>query len=208
MIISSTVDSQPYIQDSRFRTAGWLAILSMIVLPMEIVTAILYSSGPVLKPLFFIYLPVIVIKVGSTVYVLVQFKRLLNERYQMHRADGIISILIVLEILVGVKDIIFKTIMGLPPIEELMGIMDLAVGLLSVFLFGIIQIFLGVFLLEVRDDPSGLLRVYAILFIVASSCAITIILLPIALLIHFALCVILCIIFFRAAASEPQVEFV
>lgn len=208
MIISSTVDLPPYIQDSRFKTAGWLSILSIVFSAMVIATGVLYSSGPVFKPMFFIYLPVLAVSVCSQIYVLIQFKRLLNERYQMYRANGIISTLVVIHIVIAVKDIIFNTFMGLPHIEAFMGIANLVVGIISIILVGIIQIVLGVYVLGVRDDPSGLLRIYSILYIVASCCLVTILLIPIALLLHFALCVILGIIFFKAAEDEPQVEFV
>jgi hypothetical protein len=208
MIISSTVTSQSSIQDSRFKTAGWLSILGLILLLPEIVIMALYSSNLIFKPLFLLYFPLVAIATGFTVFVLIQFKRLLKERYDMHKADGIITFLIVINIVIAAKDIILKTLMGLPHIEAFMGILDLVVGVLSLLLIGIIQIILGVYLLSVRDDPSGLFRIYAILYIVASACLLTIILIPIALLLHLVDSVILAILFFRAAETETMVEFV
>jgi hypothetical protein len=69
-------------------------------------------------------------------------------------------------------------------------------------------IYIKEFRIDKSEDTSGLFRIYAILYIIASSCMATVILFPIAMLPGLVATVILAILFFRAAEAEPQVEFV
>jgi hypothetical protein len=207
MIISSTVDSPQYAPDTRFRTAGWLSILGIFVTCVDVVITIISLSNPILKPLYLVRIPLIILRVSFEVYVLVQLKRLLNERHDIHEANVIITGMIVLDIVWGVDVITIFPFVGLPPLE-LLGILHNVVAVLLFVTLGILGIVLGVYLLGVREDPSGLFRIYAILCIVESSCIVTVILLPIGLLLSMVEAVILAILFFRAAEAEPQVEFV
>ena len=208
MIISSTVDSSPYAPDARFRTAGWLSILGILVTCFDVVITMISLSSPNLKPLYLVRIPLITLRVGFEVYVFVQLKRLLNERYDIREADGIITGMIVLDIVWGVDAMMIFPFVGLPPLGFLGILHNIVAVLLFLTIYGILGIFLGVYLLRVREDPSGLLRIYAILCIIASSCMATVLLSPIAILLFLVEAVILAILFFRAAETEPQVEFV
>jgi len=208
MIISSTMDSPQYAPDTDFRTAGWLIILGMFVTFVDVVITIISLSNPNLKPLYLVRIPLITLRVGFEVYVFVQLKRLLNERYAIHEANGIITGMIVLDIVWGVDAMIIFPFVGLPPVEFLGILHTVIAALLFLTLFGVLGIMLGVYLLRVREDPSGLFRIFAILYIVTSSCMATVILSPIAMLPGLVASVILAILFFRAAEAEPQVEFV
>ena len=208
MIISSTVDSPQYAPDAGFRTAGWLIILGMFVTFVDVVIAIMSLSNPSLKPLYLVRVPLITLRVGFEVYVFVQFKRLLNERYDIRAANGIITGMIVLDIVWGVDAMMIFPFVGLPPTGFLAILHNVIAALLFLTLFGVLGIVLGVHLLKVRQDTSGLFRVFAILYIVTSSCMATVILSPLAMLPGLAASVILAILFFRAAEAEPQVEFV
>ena len=91
MIISSTVNS-PLVLDSQFKTAGWFAIFAtLLALPLWII-ALLYLN---LRPLLLIYTPLAVAGNVFWIYVLVQFKRFLNERYDVHRLNAIIIFYII-----------------------------------------------------------------------------------------------------------------
>lgn len=205
MIISSTVNSQPLVSDSQFKTAGWCAIFAMLfAIPLWII-GFLYLN---LRPLLFIYIPLVVAGNVFWVYVLVQFKRLLNERYDFHSLNAIIIAQIVINLTLCVEDILVKIIMGVFTPVAFLGILQLGFFVLAYFLLGILGIVAGIRLLEIREDPSRLLRTLAIITIVSSFCFVSIILLPIGYLIGLANSVILAIIFFRAADVETQVEFV
>ena len=115
MIISSTVDSPQYAPDTGFRTAGWLTIIGIFVAGVDAVIAIMSLSNPSLKPLYLVRIPLIILRVSFGVYVFVQLKRLLNERYDTHEANGIITGMIVLDIAWGADVITIFPFVGLPP---------------------------------------------------------------------------------------------
>jgi hypothetical protein len=208
MIVSSTVESPQYAPDTGFRTAGWLTIIGIFVAGVDAVIAIMSLTDPSLKPLYLVRIPLIILRVSFGVFVFVQLKRLLNERYDIREANGIITGMIVLYIAWGVDAMMIFPFVGLPPTGFLAILHNVIAALLFLTLFGILGIILGVYLLKVREDTSGLFRIFAILYIVASSCMATVILSLVAILPGLAASVILAILFFRAAEAEPQVEFV
>ena len=208
MIVSSTVESPQYAPDTGFRTAGWLTIIGIFVAGVDAVIAIMSLTDPSLKPLYLVRIPLIILRVSFGVFVFVQLKRLLNERYDIREANGIITGMIVLYIAWGVDAMMIFPFVGLPPTGFLAILHNVIAALLFLTLFGILGIILGVYLLKVREDTSGLLRIFAILYIVTSSCMATVILSLVAILPGLAASVILAILFFRAAEAEPQVEFV
>lgn len=208
MIVSSTVESPQYAPDTGFRTAGWMTIIGIFVAGVDAVIAIMSLTNPDLKPLYLVRIPLIILRVSFGVYVFVQLKRLLNERHDIHEANGIITGMIVLYIAWGVDAMMIFPFVGLPPTGFLAILHNVVAALLFLTLFGILGIVLGVYLLRVHEDTSGLFRIYAILYIVSSSCMATVILNLIAILPGVAASVILAILFFRAAEVEPQVEFV
>jgi len=115
--------------------------------------------------------------------------------------------LIIIEIVWGVYNIIFIPLVELSS-SQFLAILHIVIVTLFIILSGILGIVLGVYLLGTREDKSGLFRIYAILYIVSSSCAVTVILVPITMLLVPVEAVILAILFFRAAGAEPKVEFV
>jgi hypothetical protein len=209
MIVADTVASQQSIPDVRFKTAGWVCFFEIIlVIPTVIVAILTRSQPPILRLMIFIYIPLAALGCGCTVYVLTQFKRLLNERYDFHGGDQIILGQIVLTLIAASTDILSTTITTLLPALEVIGYFFLGIGILEMVIAGIIGIVLGVRLLDIRDDSTPLLRPYAIISIIASSCLAVVILVPITLVLTLPLYIIMGMIFLRAAESEAQVEFV
>ena len=86
--------------------------------------------------------------------------------------------------------------------------------LISVFaipmllLGGIIYFIYGVRLLELKDQTSGLYRIYAIIQIIASVCFFTLILWPIGDLLYIVALLVLGMIFLKESETEPEAEFV
>jgi hypothetical protein len=207
MIESSTVISQQSIRDLRFKIAGWLSIcLGILEIPLFI-TSLVFRSDPFLKPLFLllIFTPLIFFRWIGTVYVLIQFRRLLNERYDFFKADVIITIQIIVSIIIGAKDILMAYIDALFRVSDAVG---LVLYVFSLLVGGAIGIFLGARLLAIREDPYGSLRTWAIITIIGSSCFVSVILTPIGLPLYLLNGIILGVIFLKAAQAEAEVEFV
>ena len=212
MIESSMDISQQSIRDSRFKIAGWLSIcLGILEIPLFI-SSLVFRSDPFLKPLFLflflIFTPLIFFRWIGTVYVLIQFRRLLNERYDFFKADVIITLQIIISIIIGVKDILMAYIEALFPLSDVAGTLGLVLYIFSLLVGGAIGIFLGARLLAIREDSYGSLRTWAIITIIASSCFVSIILTPIGLALYLLNGIILGVIFLKAAEAEAQVDFV
>ncbi|MEJ2111207.1 MAG: hypothetical protein P8Z37_15100 [Acidobacteriota bacterium] len=148
MIISSTVESPQYTPDTGFRTAGWFTIIGIIVAGVDAVIAITSLTNPNLKPLYLIRVPLIILRVGFAVYCLGQFKRLLNERYDIHEANGIITSLIIFEIAWGVDAMMIFPFVGIPPLGPLGILHNVFAALLFLTVYGVLGIVLGVYLLR------------------------------------------------------------
>jgi hypothetical protein len=210
MIESSMDISQQSIRDLRFKIAGWLSIcLGILEIPLFI-SSLVFRSDPFLKPLFLflIFTPLIFFRWIGTVYVLIQFRRLLNERYDFFKADVIITLQIIISIIIGVKDILMAYIEALFPLSDVAGTLGLVLYIFSLLVGGAIGIFLGARLLAIREDSYGSLRTWAIITIIASSCFVSIILTPIGLALYLLNGIILGVIFLKAAEAEAQVDFV
>ena len=73
---------------------------------------------------------------------------------------------------------------------------------------GIIYFIYGLRLLELKDQTSGLYRIYAIIQIIASVFFFTMILWPIGDLLCIVALIVLGMIFLKESETEPEVEFV
>ena len=205
MIIASTIASQSSVPDLRFKAAGWASFLGVFLVIPAIVTAILADKIP---PVVLIYVPIIVVGNACAIYVLIQFKRLLNERCDFHGVDGIIIALIVISLVFASIDAIIMVVTTLIIPSAKVGSTGIAIFIMLLVVLGILGIIMGARLLAVQENVSGLLRPFAILAIISSSCQTTIILLPITCLLLIPCSVIMGMMLLRAANAEPQVEFV
>ncbi len=205
MIIASTIASQPSVPDLRFKTAGWFSFFWLFWIIPAIGTGILSER---FAPVVLIYVPIVVLHNACAIYVLIQFKRFLNERCDFHGVDGIIIALIVIDLVFTSIDILIEVVTKLiiPPAKA--GPTGIAIFIIILVASGILGIILGARLLAVRENVTGLLRPFAILAIISSSCQTTVILLPITFLLLIPCGVITGMMFLRAANAEPQVEFV
>jgi len=210
MIELSKDNSESSIRDLGFRIAGWFSICMVISLIFLISCWIVARIDPSLKSvlLYMIYSPLSLFRWICMVYILIQFKRLLNERYDFYKADMIIKIQIVVSIIYGVEDILMNNIEALFPLSGFAGGFNDVFSIFYLLVSGIVGIFMGVSLLAIREDPYGSLRLYAIISIITSSFLVTILLVPIASLLFLLQSVILGMIFLKAAEAEAQVEFV
>lgn len=208
MAIASTENSQTSMHDARFKTAGFLSFFNaLLILPIGI-TAILAVSKILTSLLVFFEVPLAVISSIIGVYVLLQLKRLLIERYHVHNMNSLITALIFCSIIIGAKNVLMAIFMLMFPDPDFIKLLDLISGISCFLLLGIVGLIFGVLLLRVPDESSGLLRTYAIIWVIGSACFLSVILFPIGVFLVLANDIILGILFLKVAETEPQVEFV
>jgi hypothetical protein len=193
----SAVVSRP----NHYALAGWLSIASAILIIPEISLAVFIGFlSPKLEVLL---APLRVVNVVISIFILYMFRKLLNERFDFHRADVLIHVLIAVNIVfffLGMIDI-FAGLLGAGKGFEI-GFSIVAMVLFVVFC--IIHIIYGIVLLRLEDDLFGLLKPYAMLIIVSGALGVTVILIPFALLAAIAHMIVLGMIFLRA---KEDVEY-
>ena len=199
-------------EGNRYALAGWFAIANAIIFPLAFVTGIVQGiigaaalgyKGPTVGPsdLLFILFTIL------AVYVVYMFRNLLNERYDYHGIDTLITVSIWWMIIFQVASIALKIAMIVAwPIPE---IAVAAVGLTfmtaSMITGGLIDILIAVKLFQVKDSLNGLLRAYTYIIMVSGALQASVILSPLALLLLPVSFVIIGMIFLK---DKEEVEFV
>ena len=184
--------------ENQYAAAGWLAVASaVIVLPSILGTLILdwiAKDYPIAKALIAVFQ---LFGLAVSIYLLYILRRLLNDRYDFHKTDNLITALIWF-------NAVFTGLGILGLISEL----EIVAGILVMILFvpfAILDILFAVRLLKLNDDLFGLLKPFAYTKIAAGICGATIILAPLGMLISTASIFIMGMIFLRA---KEGVEFV
>ncbi|NLD35474.1 MAG: hypothetical protein GX654_01235 [Desulfatiglans sp.] len=208
MAIAYTEASQSFMVDSRFKTTAFICFFTAILgIPMFIfgmLTALKLSA----IWMIFIRIPLTIVYSVFAIYILLQLERLLVKRYHLDNIRIMIkSIIIMLIILLAME--IFSTILPIFTRDQgalmLLGIVPyIPLCLLG----GIIYFIYGVRLLELKDQTSGLYRIYAIMQIIGGVCFFTIILWFIGILFFNVALIVLGMIFLKESETEPEVEFV
>jgi hypothetical protein len=201
----------------QYEIVGWMSITSAILLFPAIVLGLILEIGR--KPAILIFLvPYVLLfgaSMGLSLYVLYRFKRLLNDRYEFHDVDNIITAIVILGSVMGVVGIAIKiagTFMKVNT-NDLMTLLPFALGAMAfIVLIGlpmsILSIVFAVRLLRLQDSLYGLLKPYAYLTIVAAALFATFLLAFLGFFFDVACSVLLGLIFLRAARGMPQPEFV
>jgi hypothetical protein len=199
--------------DNRYTTAGWLAIAMAAIFPTAMilnwVTGLVGMKafdhkGPVFGPadlLFFIF-------TIFSIYVLMQFKKLLNERYQFHDLDVWIPISIWWGVLFQVGSVVIRGIVLLAGIESplTIGLGFLTFMVIFTVTAGIIDIVVAAKLLRAKGLLGTPITVFAYLTMASGIAELTVVLLPlVAFLLLPAAFVTLGVIFLR---QQEEVEFV
>ena len=211
MAIACTEASQSFMVDSRLKTTAFicfftaiLGIPRLILLIFHIITALELSS----ILMIFIRIPPTIVSFVFSIYILLQLERLLVERYLLQNIRILIKSLIIMYIISFAADIFF-TILQIFIKDQ--GTIRLFTGVFYIPLFllgGIIYFIYGVRLLELKDQTSGLYRIYAIIQIINSVCFFTMILWPIGILLSIVAVIVLGMIFLKESETEPEAEFV
>lgn len=208
--------------DNRYAVAGWLAILQAILFPISIVFSIVmglmggggfhrfmgmsefHYRGPIYDPGDLLF----VILVGIGVYVYIMFRKFLNERYDFHDIDALITISIIWSIVFTVGIMVSKALMVVYwPVPELtLVIIYISFIAVSMVAIGIVDIFIAINLIKKKDFTNDLLKVFGYITLIAGFCELTVLLSPLSAILLFpATCVILGLVLLRA---NEEVAFV
>ena len=198
--------------DNRYATAGWVSIVAAILFPAGFIVGIVQGiigikafdyRGPVTGPSDLIFLTVTAIGV----YALVMLRRMLNERYDFHDVDLLITAAIVWNVFFQLLGIAMKllTLAAWPVNELTITIYYLTYMVISMISIGIIDIVFAVKILRKKELFSDLMQAYAYITLISGASAVTVILTPLALILVPVSFVVLGMIFLR---EKEEVEFV
>lgn len=179
---------------NQYALAGWLAIVSAVMLMPEIALAALSENRFPALNIFVIPIHVANLVIG--VYILYLFRRLLNRQFAFHATDLLITLLIaanVIFFLIGLIEL-FVNMIGFGWVVER------SLSLITIILFvpfSLLTIVFGVMLLRMKDDLFGLLKPYAYMTIGSGVCGATVILMPFGLFAAAAALIVTGMIFLR-----------
>jgi len=205
------------VDPKRYETVGWLSITSAILLfPSMLIGIILeVGRGPVVLALLIPYVLLFGLSIAMSLYALYRFKGLLNDRYQFHDVDNLITAIVILGSVMAVAAIgarVVGTFVGIN-VHDPDTLIPLAITGAAFFAMiglplSILSIIFAVKLLRLRSDLDGLLKPYALTTIVASAMFATFILAFLGFFLDAACSVMLGLIFLRASRGVPRPEFV
>jgi len=187
---------------SQYRLAGWISIVCAVVFVPNFVLGIVIAIISQRYP--FVYIvdaTSSIIICGLSVYLLLAFRTLLNERYNFHEVNNIITVSMWLLIAFTSVRLIDFVLPDYREYKITLGIIFFSI----LWVFGLVQIIYGVRLLKLKDDLFGMLKIYAYTSVTYGVCIVSLVLFPIGLLATVAGFIIEGIIFLRAA---EDVEFV
>jgi hypothetical protein len=180
---------------NHYTLAGWLAIVLAVMLIPQIGLSILDEL--VSKKLNIFMIPVHVINALIGLFLLITFRKLLNNEFNFFKVNSLITIQIIISIAIGVIGIIGATgeLLGMGKGFEVM----IAMITLAFFVpYNIVMIIFGVQIQKMEDDMFGLLKPFAYATIGSGICGATVLLIPIGLLFAMTALVIEGMIFLRA----------
>jgi len=180
---------------NQYALAGWLAIVSAVMLMPEIALAVLSESE--FPALYVFVIPIHIANLVIGIYILYMFRRLLNRQFAFHATDFLITVLIIVNVVFFVIGLIEFSVnlIGLDWKEKL------SLSLITIMLFvpfGLLTVVFGVMLLKMKDDLFGLLRPYAYTTIGSGVCGATVVLAPIGLFAAVVALIMTGMIFLRA----------
>lgn len=213
------MDSVREMSPQTYKTAGWIAIISGILMWLLNVFMLLNRSISAL--LSFKYELLSIVQIILIIYALWRFRSLFNVNFQFHNADGLINGLIFLHaamiVLQLARDVLFSYLM--PDVADWgqflqqilsnpLSIILIGMDLLVEIAASIVWIVFALRILRLQDDLRGMLRPFAITTVVANALCLTIVLVPFGELLLSVCFIMLGIIFLRMANPPAQVDFV
>jgi hypothetical protein len=148
-----------------------------------------------------------IIFTGFSVYILLVFRSLLNERYDFHEIDALIIASIAWAVLFQIASLTLRTFLVLtwPVSQTAMTIVYFAFMSLTMVTIGVIDILIGVRLLRVKDKFNDMLKAFAYVTLAAGILEVTVFLSPLSLILVPMSMVILGLLLLR---EKEEAEFV
>ena len=199
---------------NEFALAGYMAIAAaVLILPsfvLGVATEVAKHRTPeLILPLLVPYFAITICYTIAAIYVVIQFRTLLNKRHGFHAIDGLITAIVVGAVAMTLYAMPMK-FFGLTGVlnEGPMAFLTIIPIAVIGITLGILSIILGARLLKLPADNTSYYRVYAWLSIVAGACFVTFFLTPLGGLIDAAANIVLAMLFLKPDAEDPQPEFV
>ena len=178
----------------RLNAGGWIAVISMILVFVELATVLVTKHWPVL-PAFLLSLPINLAQLYLSVFLLRTWKILLTRAYGFSEADSILDTLTMLVIVLCMLGIINAAAKGLEPIDVVIGVLAVAFAVVTI----VARLVFARILLRLPDDLSGLKQTFCFLVMAECICWFSIILIPLGLLLSVAISIVNAMIFFQTA---------
>ncbi len=199
-------------ESNNYSLAGWLSVAQVVLLPLSFIVSfveegiawnLFNTDRPFIGPSDFIMLLFSII----WIYILNKLKQLLNDHYQCHDLDLLIWIsiwwMVIFQVFIFGLGIL---LMILWPVNEFtFGLIFLIFFGGAIVTIGLVDIFIAIKLLKIKERLSEYLKVFAFLSLAAGFCEVTILLSPLAVLLVPVISIVLALIFFK---DRPVVEYV
>lgn len=199
-------------ETKNYSTPGWLALAAAVLFPLAIIVSIISQAVLSLgirnyRPTFDIGDVIFLIYTIIVVYVFLQFKKLLNERYNFSELNVMIMISIWWMIFIEVLSFVMSLVMLFVwPVDDIaFAVVFGSIFAISVVLIGIIDIMIAVKLFRNSDKFSDTFTVFAYVSIISGICEISIILAPLSLVLAPITMVVIGMIFLQ---EKREMEFV
>jgi hypothetical protein len=195
--------------EKRYTIAGYLSIALAVFLPLMFALGLAQTF--IGKHMMGIADPGLTLEDLSTVltaavliFVLLVLRKLLNDRYGYSRADRPITAAIIWYVLftIGSFLMIFFADTTWPAPDERSLIAMLSFWILSMTSAGIIEIFLGLRLLQIKEKRNELMKVFAYVTLIMGVLELTVVLSPLALVLMPVWCVNAAMVFLREKDEE------
>jgi hypothetical protein len=197
--------------ENRYSLAGWVAITQAIIFPLAFVISIAQGligvaafgyRGPTFGPSDLLFIAF----TAMSVYTLLMFRNLLNERYNYHDVDALILLAICWGVVFQVSSLALRVwVVTIWPVSETaLSVVYLVFFAVSMITAGIIDILIAVKLLQIRQKLNEMIRAFTYITLVSGLAEVSFVLAPVALLLVPVSCVILGLIFLK----REEVEFV
>lgn len=204
--------------DRKWNHAAWMAIGAAALTPPNILLSFIADRASARGGELNLLLPLAAVTIGTaaialSVIALYRFRELLNERYDYHGIDMLVTFLIVAVAGIAVVGLTGRMAMALTGFSaggerNALALLFVVPMILLQVATGIVSIIAGVRLYGLDNDLESLIRPYAVLSVIGGACFTVVILAPLGMLILVAEHVVLALTFFRASETEPTVEFV
>jgi hypothetical protein len=200
----------------RWTHAAWMAIGAAALTPANFLLSFLadlrIGGGPAGLMIAVMALIVGTAAAALSLIALYRFRELLNERYDYHGIDALVTFVIVaisLLTFVGIVGRLLMTLFGRGETDSvaLALVFVVPIALLGMAT-GVVSIIVGVKLLSLENDLQHLIRPYAVISIIGGACLAVIILAPLGMFTLIIENIVLALLFFRANESQPMVDFV